>query len=135
MPSRALRILLVLLAAADFILAIGFHESMAWATAAWPWTHQPLDYALLSAFLFAGTATVLWIAVTEEWGALVGALIDVGLFNAGLAAWLWIRFADAGDSAILHAPCRSPHLPLGRAPCSPMCAGSPSGTVAARTGS
>ena len=39
---------------------------------------------------FGFQLSVLWIGLYEEWGALVGALLDVGLFNGGTAVWLWI---------------------------------------------
>ncbi len=89
------------LAAVNAALAVGFFLQASWATALWPWTSQPLDYVVISSFLAAGAGAVLWIGLTGEWGALTGALIDVGLFNATTAAWLWARWAAERDSAVL----------------------------------
>ena len=95
------RVGMCVLAAVNAALAVGFFLQASWATALWPWTSQPLDYVVISSFLAAGAGAVLWIGLTGEWGALTGALIDVGLFNATTAAWLWARWAAERDSAVL----------------------------------
>lgn len=95
------RIGMCALALVNLALALGLFLHAPWATAMWPWTEQPLDYTLLAGFLAAGFGAVLWIALTAEWGALVGALLDVGLFNLGAAAWLWSLWFAERDSAVL----------------------------------
>jgi hypothetical protein len=91
---------MLVLALADLVFAWGFYTSASWATVAWPWTDQPLDYILLASFLAAGTAAVAWIAVTAEWSALTGALLDIALMNGCTAAWLWARWAGGHDPAV-----------------------------------
>lgn len=101
MPRTPAVLAMVLLSLLDLGLGAGLFLQAPWATTLWPWTTQPLDYVLLSSFLVAGWGTVLWIGLAEEWGALVGALLDVGLFNGATAGWLWVRWAGDHDPAVL----------------------------------
>lgn len=102
MSKNLAKYAMVLLALLDLAVGAGFFLKLPWATALWPFTTQPLDYVVISSFLIAGTGAVLWIGLTGEWGALVGALLDVGLFNAGAAGWLAYEWMQTGDVAYLY---------------------------------
>lgn len=91
MTSSLARWAFALVGLADLILGLGFYTQAPWAMALWPWSQEKLDLALLSSFLIAGAGSVLWIAWSAEWGAMVGALLDVAVFNGGTALWLWSR--------------------------------------------
>lgn len=92
MPRIVAQIGMVLLALLDLVIGVGLYLDSPWATWLWPWTTQPLDRVVLSSFLAAGVGTVLWIGLTREWGALTGALLDVGIFHLGAAAWSLARW-------------------------------------------
>lgn len=86
------RIGMLILAALNLALGAGLFFDAPWAAALWPWTDQPLDRVVLSSFLVAGAGTVAWIGLSAEWGAMVGALLDVGLFHAGAGLWFFDRW-------------------------------------------
>jgi hypothetical protein len=74
----------------DLVLTIGYFSEARWAISTWPWTDlTSIDYLLVSSFLAGATAVILWIGFVGDWGALAGATMNVGLMNAGSAAYLF----------------------------------------------
>jgi hypothetical protein len=75
---------------ADLALTAGYFLNLDWAIGTWPWEGLlPLDYLLVSSFLAGATAVILWVGLVGDWGALVGATLNVGVMNAGAAAYLY----------------------------------------------
>jgi hypothetical protein len=75
---------------ADLVLTLGYFAEAPWALSTWPWQDlQSIDYLLVSSFLAGATGVILWLGFTGEWGAAAGATMNVGLMNAGAAAYLY----------------------------------------------
>jgi hypothetical protein len=74
---------------------------MEWATNTWPWPVSPLDYLLVSSFLAGATVVILWLGFVGEWAAAVGATMNVGLMNAGAAAYLFQRYGAEHEPRLL----------------------------------
>ncbi len=99
---KALRVGVVLFGLAVLALTLGYYFQLPWATGTWPWPVQPLDFILVSSFTGGATVVILWIGLTGEWGAAVGATANVGLMNAGAAIYLFHSWSRDGTPGLLH---------------------------------
>lgn len=100
---KPLRVFVVLFGLADLVLTIGYYLRLPWATSTWPWPAEPLDFLLISSFLAGATVVILWLGLVGDWGAAAGATMNVGLMNAGAAAYLFHRWHESQphDAALL----------------------------------
>jgi hypothetical protein len=74
----------------DLVLTTGYFLELPWAINTWPWQDlTSADYLLVSSFLAGATGVILWLGFTGDWGATAGATMNVGLMNAGAAAYLF----------------------------------------------
>jgi magnesium-transporting ATPase (P-type) len=99
---KKLRLAVVVFGLFDLILTLGYYFRQPWATDTWPWPVSPLDYLLVSSFLAGATVVILWLGLVGEWGAAAGATMNVGLMNAGAAAYLFHRYAGEHEPRLLH---------------------------------
>jgi hypothetical protein len=91
---KTLRVVLLLLGIAQLVLAVGFFFRQAWATGLWPLPDTPLSYSFIAAILAGGAAPLLWIGLTEKFGALAGYGFSFFIMYAGMglaALWFFLR--------------------------------------------
>src|SRR5579862_3243924 len=86
----------------DLVLTIGYYFRLEWATNTWPWPVTPLDYLLVSSFLGGAPVVILWLGFIGDWAAAAGATMNVGLMNAGAAAYLYQRYSADHEPRLLH---------------------------------
>ena len=98
----ALRGAVVLFGLLDLVITLGFYLRWEWATSAWPWPVNPLDFLLVSSFLAGATVVILWLGLVGDWAAATGASANVGLMNLGAAVYLIDKYRDAHDPRFLH---------------------------------
>src|ERR1700690_2323665 len=92
---KVVRAAVILFGLAILVLTLGVYLQQNWATSLWPFPMRPLDSILVSSFLAAAAAVIVWIGVSGEWGAAVGATMNVGLMDAGAAVYLFLTARDA----------------------------------------
>jgi hypothetical protein len=81
---RRVKLLLVIVGAAQLILAAGFFFQMPWATALWPLPDTRLSYIFIAAILAGGAAPLIWIGRSGELGALASYGLGFGVMYAGM---------------------------------------------------
>jgi hypothetical protein len=81
---RTLKLALLLVGIAQFVLAAGFFFQQSWATALWPLPDTPLSYAFIAAILAGGGAPFIWIGLSGELGGLAGYGLSFGIMYAGM---------------------------------------------------
>jgi len=94
------RVVAILFGLANLVLTLGFYLSRDWATSLWPWPLRPLDSILISSFLAGASVVMVWIGASAEWGAAVGATMNVGLMDAGAAVYLFLVSREASTSGL-----------------------------------
>jgi hypothetical protein len=99
--DRFLRNVLVIVGILSLILAAGFCLQLSWATRLWPWADSSLPYLFLGSITAAAAASLLWIGLSGELGALVGGAINLTVFYAGLTVSLFLFFQQRGDQRLL----------------------------------
>ncbi len=85
----------------SLILTIGFFWQLPWATALWPWPDSRLSYIFLASILASVAASILWAALSEEYGALVGGAINLAFSNVVMAATGFSVYASTGSTGAL----------------------------------
>jgi hypothetical protein len=99
--DRAARAVAIGGGVAVIALGLGYFAGLPYAAASWPWSESPFDFLLVSAFLVAAGAVLVWLGTTGEWGAAKAATANVGAMNAGAAIFLGARFAATRDARLL----------------------------------
>ena len=98
---RSFRLLLTIIGVLELALASGFLFQAGWALALWPVPDTPMSYAFIAAILAGGAASLIWIAVSGELGALAGYGLSFGAMYAGMAAVALLLFINDGSLALL----------------------------------
>jgi len=81
---RTLKVALLLVGIVQLVLAAGFFFQQPWAKALWPVPDTPLSYAFIAAILAGGAAPLIWIGLSETFGALMGYGLGFGIMYAGM---------------------------------------------------
>ena len=97
---RSLKPVLVLVGALQLILAAGFFFQQAWATSLWPVPDTPLSYAFIAAILGGGAAPLIWIGLSERFGALAGYGLSFGIMYAGMALAAFLFYLRSWQAAL-----------------------------------
>src|SRR5215212_9594092 len=98
---RYLRYALLVSSGLAALLAVGFFWQLPWATALWPWPDSRLSYIFLASIAAAIGAPTLWLALSQEYGALHGGLVNLGLIGVGMAtAGFSVYVADGNAGAL-----------------------------------
>ena len=99
--SRAIRALFVVGGFVFLVLTAGFFLQSGWATAAWPWPDGRLSYIFVSSITAAIAAPMIWIGLTEEFGAAQGGAVNLGITAGGAAIYLFLLYGREGDVQLL----------------------------------
>jgi hypothetical protein len=98
---KGFRALSIVAALAMLIVAAGLFFQAHWAILAWPWPAGKLTFLFLSSIAAAIAAPYLWVALSEEWGAMRGSGIFPFVTSAGTAIFLSrLYFAGATTSLL-----------------------------------
>lgn len=81
------------------LLASFFFFHLPWAKTLWPWTDERLTFTFLASLLTAVAATLLWIGITGEHGAVAGGAIHLTISAAGSALYLFWLFIERRQPA------------------------------------
>jgi hypothetical protein len=101
--TKIFRYFLFFVCAAQFLLAIVFFLQLPLATSLWPFEGTtPLTYILIASFYAAAAASTLWVAVSENYGALAGIGLDYLTIFAP-AAYLSIQLGSSSGNTQLTA--------------------------------
>lgn len=96
---RTLKVALLIVGVVQFVLAAGFFFQQLWAKALWPLPDTPLSYAFIAAILAGGGAPLIWIGLSEAFGALAGYGFSFCIMYAGMGlASLWFFIRDQRPS-------------------------------------
>jgi len=71
------------------VLVAGYFWQLPWATATWPWPDGPLSYTFIAAIQAAIAAALLWIGVSQEWGAMAGGALNLVVMMTGLTIFFF----------------------------------------------
>lgn len=75
--TRFFRYFLFFVCAIQFFFAIAFFVQLPFAVNAWPYPGTtPLTFIFISSIFAAAAASTLWVAATENYGALAGIGLD-----------------------------------------------------------
>jgi hypothetical protein len=80
------------------VLGLGYLAGAGWATATWPFEISRLSEVFLASILAAMAAPVLWVAGTQEWGALRATALFPLIMLAAMAGYL-IQEQAADDAS------------------------------------
>lgn len=97
---KVMRPAVIVFGLCNAVVAVGFFFYQDWAVRLWPWPLRPLDSILLSSFLAAASAVIIWLGISEEWGAAAGAAMNVGLMDAGAAVYLLLAVRDSSGHGL-----------------------------------
>ena len=94
---------IVLLAAGIIILTVtlGFFLQLTWATRLWPLPDGRLSYNFIAAILAGSAVPLIWIALSEEWGAFFNYGLSFGLLYGGIGIYAFLLFARDSHIALL----------------------------------
>lgn len=81
-------------------LAAGLMLQAPWATAVWPWPDGRLSYTFVAAIQAAIAAAMIWIGVSEEWGALAAGGLNLLVTMTGTAVYFFILAGRNDDATI-----------------------------------
>jgi hypothetical protein len=95
------RYILIAFGVLNLVMAVGFFWQLPWATALWPWPDSRLSYIFLASIAAAIGAPTLWLALSEEYGALRGGLVNLGLIGVGMATAGFSVYAAEGNAGAL----------------------------------
>ena len=96
-----MRIAAIIFGLAILVAGFGYFADLPFAHTSWPWSQSSFDFLLVSSFLIAAGAVVIWAAAVGEWGAIVPATLNVGSMNVGSAIYLYHRYAVTHDGRFL----------------------------------
>lgn len=99
--SGAVEALFVVGGVVFLVVTVGFFLQMGWATALWPWPDGRLSYTFISSITAAIAAPMIWIGLTEEFGAARGGAVNLGIAAAGMAVYLFLLYGREGDVRLL----------------------------------
>jgi hypothetical protein len=99
--SSATGVLFVVGGLVFLVITAGFFLRMGWATALWPWPDGRLSYIFVSSITAAIAAPMIWIGLTEEFGAARGGAVNLGIAAAGMAAYLFLLYGREGGVQLL----------------------------------
>jgi len=86
--TKIVRIILFIVCAVQFLLAIAFFIQLPQAVSLWPFSGTtPLTFIFISSIFAAAAASTLWVAATKHYGALAGIGLDYLIILAPLAIY------------------------------------------------
>ena len=95
------RIALSISGAITALLAFGFAFQLAWATKLWGWPDSRLSYIFLGSIAAAIAAPVIWIALSNELGAVVGGALNIATICASTGLYLLHLHTRRGEGKLL----------------------------------
>lgn len=98
--AKGLRYVCVLVGVLLLAFAAGYVLQAPWATSMWPWPDGRLSYIFVGSIQAAIAASVIWIGLSEEWGALAAGAVNMLVMAGGMALFLF-RLAARGDGGYL----------------------------------
>jgi len=99
--SRTVSALFVFGGLIFLVVTVGFFLQMAWATALWPWPDGRLSYIFISSITAAIAAPMIWIGLTQEFGAARGGAVNLGITAGGMAGYLLLLYGRIGEPELL----------------------------------
>lgn len=99
--TSVIRALFVIGGLVFLVLTVGFFLQMGWATALWPWPVGRLSYIFISSIAAAIAAPMIWIGLTEEFGAARGGAVNLGITAGGTAVYLFLLYGREGGVQLL----------------------------------
>ena len=99
--SRAVGALFVGGGLVFLVLTAGFFLQTGWATALWPWPDGRLSYVFIASITAAIAAPMIWIGLTEEYGAARGGAVNLAIAAGGTAIYLFLLYGRDGDLQLL----------------------------------
>jgi hypothetical protein len=97
--TRFIRYFLILVAVVQFVFAVAFFIQWPAAVSLWPFPGTtPLTFIFISSIFAAASASTLWAAATETYGALAGIGLDYIAILAPVAILSFRLGATSGDS-------------------------------------
>ena len=99
--AREIRGLFVVGGLVFLVVTIGFVMGMDWATTLWPWPDGRLSYIFIASITAAIAAPMLWIGLTQEFGAARGGAVNLGITAGGMTVYLFLRYGREADVQLL----------------------------------
>jgi len=85
--SKIARYLLLAGAIVPLVFAVGYYIQAPWAISTWPAQTKLFTHTFLSAMLVAIAAPMIWIGLTQEWGAIVGGSLNLIVMLLGFTVF------------------------------------------------
>lgn len=98
--ANVLRYVCVLVGVLLLAFAAAYVFQVPWATGTWPWTDGRLSYIFLGSIQAAIAASLIWIGLSGEWGALAAGALNMLVMAGGMAVFLF-GLAAQGDGGYL----------------------------------
>ena len=98
---RPIKAALVFVGILQLILAVGFFFQQSWAISLWPVPDTPLSYAFIASILAGSAAPLIWIGLSEQFGALAGYGLSFGIMYAGMALSALLFYLQMQQPALL----------------------------------
>lgn len=99
--TRYVRFALVISGAVTALLAFGFALQLDWATRLWGWPDSRLSYIFLGSIAAAIAAPIIWVALSNELGAIVGGTLNIATICATAGIYLVRLHASRDEGKLL----------------------------------
>ncbi len=83
-------------------LTAGFALQLRWATTLWPWPVGRLTYIFVGSIMAASAVPILWIGLSQEFGAARAGALNLGLSAVGLTVFLLWLYLERGEAQLLY---------------------------------
>ena len=83
------------------LLAVGFAFQLRWATRLWGWPDSGLSYIFLGSIAAAIAAPLIWVAISNELGAIIGGTLNIATICLTAGGYLLHLHSGRGQGKLL----------------------------------
>ncbi len=100
--NRSIRLIMLIAALVQLVVAIGFFTQMPWTKTFWPFDYtDKLSFVFMASIAAAAAASTLWCLYTREERGLAGIALDYVFIFGPLAVFSWQKYNRVPNSELI----------------------------------